>query len=92
MLLTLTCVFIFPLCPQGRPGPKGDPGDPGLPGLQVSTILSFSFPAVVYEQETADYPWTAALLLEPGISPHGGVETTLKVGGRPCHLQGDPDS
>lgn len=62
--LTEVSSFLF-FHSQGRPGPKGDPGDPGLTGLQVSIPVSF----VVYEQETGDYPYRAALLLEPGFSP-----------------------
>lgn len=27
------------------------------------------------------------MLLEPGFGPHGEVETTLSVGGLPCHVR-----
>lgn len=30
------------------------------------------------------------ILLEPGFGPHGKIETTLRVGGLPCHPQGRP--
>lgn len=92
---------------QGRQGPKGEPGDAGQPGRQVSIsplltppplprpTLSFPVPPThpaVCKQETRDRPQSAALLLEPGFGRRCKIETTLWVGGFPCHPQGDPRS
>lgn len=94
------------LCFQGRQGPKGEPGDAGQPGRLVSISPppppSPPLPpsptppppshSAVCEQETRDHPQSAALLLEPRFGRRCKIETTLGVGGFPCHPQGDPHS